>query len=153
MKYIVIFCCFLIILPQASFAKIIGKTAELQIKTLDGVKFDISDHKGKTVIVNFWASWCSDCLKEMPILNKIYLSCHDKGLEIIGVSIDKERNRKAVLKTASSLSYKNSMLIDAQMSNFGNIEEIPSNYIIDKNGRITAMFSNIEKEDLVKNCI
>jgi len=62
-----------------------GEPVKVSGKTVDGKPFDISEYKGKVVIVDFWATWCGPCLAELPNLKKIYQKYHDRGLEIVGV--------------------------------------------------------------------
>ncbi len=65
-----------------------GDPVKVSGKTIDGKPFDISQYKGKVVIVDFWATWCGPCLAELPNLKKIYEKYHDRGLEIVGVNLD-----------------------------------------------------------------
>ncbi len=65
-----------------------GEPMKVVGKTLDGRPFDISQYKGKVVIVDFWATWCGPCLAELPNLKSIYQKYHDRGLEIVGVNLD-----------------------------------------------------------------
>ncbi len=65
------------------------KTPQLVLKTLDGKKFDLSKHVGDVVIVDFWATWCPPCVKEIPDFVKLHKKYEKKGLVIVGVSMDK----------------------------------------------------------------
>jgi len=123
----------------------------LIITTLDGKNFDLKEKRGKVVIINFWAKWCIDCRKEMPILEEIYQKYKSQNLEIIGISIDRKRAREKVLEIASSLSYPNAMLYEVKETSFEEPNAIPVSYVIDKNGKliakITASDSEVTKED------
>ena len=59
---------------------------ELSIKTLDGKPFNLADHKGNWVILNFWATWCSPCIEELPALSK-FVSAH-KNVRAIGLAYE-----------------------------------------------------------------
>lgn len=59
---------------------------ELRIKTLDGKTFDLAEHKGNWVILNFWATWCSPCIKELPELSR-FVSAH-KNVRAIGLAYE-----------------------------------------------------------------
>ena len=67
----------------------VGKPApSLIVKSLNGETLRLSDLKGKYVLIDFWATWCAPCVAETPNLQKLYKAYHDKGFEIIGVSLD-----------------------------------------------------------------
>lgn len=69
----------------------IGSDMEVFGKTLDGKDFDFSKYKGKVVLVDFWATWCGPCVAEIPNVKEAYDKYHDKGFEVIGVSLDQRR--------------------------------------------------------------
>lgn len=67
----------------------VGRPApSLIVKNLKGETLRLSDLKGKYVLIDFWATWCAPCVAETPNLQKLYNAYHDKGFEIIGVSLD-----------------------------------------------------------------
>ena len=101
------------------------------------------DIKGKATIVEFWASWCGPCRRENPNIVKVYEKYKDKGLVIIGVSLDrpgqKERWRKAIEDDnlnwyhVGSLQYFND-----PVARMYNISSIPASFILDEEGKIVA---------------
>jgi len=60
--------------------------------TYDGKAFDADALRGKVVLVNFWATWCTPCLKKLPELEEVYNKYHDRGFEIVGVSLDENKS-------------------------------------------------------------
>ncbi|MDZ7618115.1 MAG: TlpA disulfide reductase family protein [Patescibacteria group bacterium] len=72
---------------------LVGKPMEIRGTTLGGEPFDWSKYAGKTVLVDFWATWCGPCVQEVPLLQRLYAAYHEKGFEIVGISLDREREQ------------------------------------------------------------
>jgi thiol-disulfide isomerase/thioredoxin len=67
-----------------------GETIEITGITLDGRKVSLSDYKGKVVLVDFWATWCGPCMKEMPNVYENYVKYHSSGFEVLAISLDRD---------------------------------------------------------------
>jgi peroxiredoxin/uncharacterized protein YdcH (DUF465 family) len=126
----------------------IGKIApNFSAPNTEGKTIALNDIKGKVTIIDFWAAWCGPCRRENPNVVKVYKQFHDKGLEIIGVSLDgtpRQQDAKADWLKAiaddnltwhhvSNLNYFNDPV--AQMYN---IQSIPATFILDAEGKIVA---------------
>lgn len=119
------------------------KFIDLEMKTPDGKPIKLSDYVGKSklVLVDFWASWCPPCRKEMPALVQIYKEYKSKGLEIVGVSLDKDLEawKKGIGQLnitwpqMSDLKYWESKSVDIYA-----IRSIPHLMLVDENGTIVA---------------
>lgn len=107
----------------------------------DGKQVSLKESLGKITIIDFWASWCGPCRKENPSVVALYNEFHPKGLNIIGVSLDKDaaKWKEAIAKDnltwnhVSNLQYWNDPI--AQLYN---IKSIPATFIVDANGKIIA---------------
>ena len=104
---------------------------------LDGSMVSLADYKGKTVLLNIWATWCPPCVAEMPSMEKLYQELKNEDFEILAVSIDVTgSNEVAPFMKKHRLSFP--ALIDTQ----GTIKDlyqttgVPESFIIDKDGII-----------------
>jgi len=75
---------------RLSKEQMIGKPVDLQFTAADGSSVDLQALRGKIVLIDFWASWCPDCIREMPAVRQTYQKYKDKGLAIVGISLDKD---------------------------------------------------------------
>ena len=86
-----------------------------------------------------------DCRKQMVILNELYQKYHEKGLEIIGISIDSKKDREKAVSVAKNFLYQNAMLNDLKKNSFDNVEFVPTNYAIDKSGNFLSTIDGKDK--------
>jgi thiol-disulfide isomerase/thioredoxin len=68
----------------------IGKPVDLQFTAMDGSAVDVRALRGNIVLVDFWASWCPDCIRDLPAVRRTYQKYKDKGFTVIGISLDKD---------------------------------------------------------------
>ena len=71
---------------------LMGKKIDIKGDLVDGHHFDTSTLKGKVVLVDFWATWCGPCRAELPNVKRNYRKYHDKGFEVVGVSLDEDKD-------------------------------------------------------------
>jgi thiol-disulfide isomerase/thioredoxin len=68
----------------------LGQSVAIAGITLDGRRVSLQDYKGKVVLIDFWATWCGPCIKEMPNIYQNYTKYHDAGFEVLAISLDEE---------------------------------------------------------------
>jgi len=130
-------CC--IILTVFSQAKKNDAAPDLSLPSTDNKIIKLSDLKGKVVVVDFWASWCEPCRMNNPNLLKLYRKYHDKGLEILSISLDSNADdwRRAVTQDKMEwLQANDDKGWNSPSTATYNVEAIPSLYLIDKKGVI-----------------
>lgn len=122
---------------SASFVSDGKKAADFSLKTLDGKEVRLSDYKGKIVIVDFWATWCAPCRKGIPDLIEIQKEYKDKVV-VIGISLDQQNTIKdlAPFIKQYGINYPVVLGTEQVVKDFGNIQAIPTSFVIDKAGNI-----------------
>lgn len=125
----------------------IGKAAPALVLTvLDGATFDLTKLKGRVVLVNYWATWCAPCRKEMPKLNAFYRRYHGRGLEIIGISIDFPRDFQKVQKVIQAVGYPTAVSKALSEDGFGTPKGVPITWVIDGDGKVHDRFIEVRDE-------
>ena len=111
---------------------------DFSAKLINGEIFQLSRHKGQVVIINVWATWCSPCHTETPDFVELYKEYADKGLEIIGVSMD-EQGKSVVQPFVEKYNVNYPITIDRTgkiTDKYGADMGIPTTYIIDPAGHL-----------------
>jgi cytochrome c biogenesis protein CcmG, thiol:disulfide interchange protein DsbE len=119
---------------------------ELVVTQLDGATFDLAKLHGKAVLVNYWATWCAPCRKDMPKLDAFYRRYHQQNLEMIGISIDRGNDLKKVPKIATTLAYPVALQKDISTDGFGPPEGVPITWIVDAGGKVTDRMIDVRDE-------
>jgi thiol-disulfide isomerase/thioredoxin len=129
----------------------LGRPLDLAYDALDGRKVEVQKLKGKVVLVDFWATWCGPCMAALPEVVDLYKNYHEKGLEIVGISLDKsEQALKGVLdrykmewpQYFDGKGWGNKYVIEY------NVSEVPTMWLVDKAGKLRTMNAreNLEKQ-------
>ncbi|MBF0488714.1 MAG: TlpA family protein disulfide reductase [Nitrospirae bacterium] len=122
--------------------EIIGKVApDFTLKTIDGKNFSLSTLKGKTVLINFWATWCPPCVEELPSMNKLYLKYKQKGFEVVAVSLDSSTAKVKKYIVKNPLNFI--VLLDPDKRVAKKLYKVsaqPTTYLISSDGKIIRKF-------------
>ncbi|MBM3442201.1 MAG: AhpC/TSA family protein [Bacteroidetes bacterium] len=120
---------------------LVGKpAADFHAPDTSGRDVRLTDFRGRFVLLDFWASWCVPCRQENPGLKALYASYKDKGLEIIGISVDEDglRWKKAIREDALPWRHVSDLKRESSLANLFGVQPIPDNFLIDPKGVIVA---------------
>ncbi len=124
----------------------------LVLTQTDGKVFDLSKMRGRVVLVNYWATWCAPCKKEMPTLNAFYRRHHGEGLELIGISADRPKDFAKMRKMSKTLAYPTALFNQISSDGFGAPEGFPLTYVVDGNGLVRDKFIEV-RDELLKSVV
>ncbi len=131
-----------------------GKEAPgFTLRTVDGKKISLSNYRGKAVLINFWATWCTPCQIEMPWLIALRSKYSGQGFEILGVSeddADTPRAKVAKFGQQHHINYPLLMGDDVVSRQYGGIEFLPTSYFVGRDGKVVAETAGLNSEDDVE---
>ena len=124
---------------------------DFKLPDKDGKDFVFSTLRGKYVLVDFWASWCGPCMREMPNVVKLYKECKGKNFEIVGISLDQKRDawlnavEKNKMKWIQVSDLKSWATLPVKLCN---ISAVPYTVLVDPEGKVIAL--DLRGEELIK---
>jgi thiol-disulfide isomerase/thioredoxin len=135
---------------KARMAKeqLIGQPVSLQFTAADGSSVDMSELRGKVVLVDFWASWCPDCIREMPAVRQTYQKYKDKGFAVIGISLDKDAQALANFVAKKLIPWPQYFDGKGWENDFATkygVDAIPEMWLINQRGEVASTDISVEK--------
>lgn len=118
-------------------------------RTVDGAAFSLDQWRGKVVLIDFWATWCGPCIKEMPAVKALHQAHHDRGFEVIGVSLDQDKEALQKGIAAMGLTWPHLFdggAWDTLLAKKCAVRSIPTTFLIGKDGTLLA--TNLRGETL-----
>lgn len=111
---------------------------DFEIATVDGRKVKLSGLKGKLVMINFWATWCKPCVREMPLFAKAYEKYKERGLEILAISVDNPEDRNRVLSFANEHKLNFPLIHEGggSTAKLYGVHSYPTTFFIDRLGNV-----------------
>jgi thiol-disulfide isomerase/thioredoxin len=114
----------------------------------NGKPIDISAYKGKVVILDFWASWCTPCRKSFPWLNQMHMNNSTKGLVIIGVNVDEDNLDAQHFLEQNKALFKLIYDPKGEHASFYNIPGMPTSLIFGRDGKLIHQHSGFKTKNI-----
>jgi len=122
---------------------------DLTFKDMNGGEVRLADYKGRVILVNVWATWCGPCELEIPELVEAYAKYKDKGVVILGVSLDDSAETLRAYAPKKQMTYPLLLWEDAFEDAYGPIVGVPITFFIGRDGTISRRhFGPVTKEAL-----
>jgi peroxiredoxin len=112
---------------------------DFKLNDTEGNEHNLSDYRGKVVIVDFWATWCPPCVVEIPHFVKFHNKYNEKGLVILGLSLDTDNRRLKDFMEENNMEYPVLVKVGKVSVKYA-VKGIPTAYLIDKEGKIAEKF-------------
>ncbi len=111
------------------------------LNTLAKEQVSLSSLKGKVVLINFWASWCSPCKAEMPAIQATYQTYKDQGLVVLGINATDQDEASAARQFAQTQGLTFPLLADADGATFQlyQVQALPTSFFVDRQGKIASV--------------
>ena len=140
-------------LAEREAAKLVRQTVDLTLKDLSGVEQSLQSLKGRIVVLNFWATYCIPCRKEMPDLAVIQNEFAPLGVQVIGVSTDDLADRSKVLQFVRETKVNFPIWVGGtveHMMRFGLGAALPGTVVIDREGKIVKIISGVVDQAMLR---
>ena len=130
-----------------------GPAPAFELKTVQGPAIKLADLKGKFVVLNFWATWCVSCIREMPEFQKIHQSSSEKNIKVIAVNFAESKKKVKKYLEGRQLSFP--VLLDGygDVSGKYEVRNLPVTYLISPDGIIQEEIIGSVTQDIIENKI
>lgn len=114
---------------------------DFQAPRLDGREpVGIADHRGRVVLINFWATWCKPCEDEMPAMQRLYRALQPHGFELLAVSVDKDAPEVASFRDRMGLDFPILLDPDEEISRLYQTAGYPESLLVDREGIVIERY-------------
>ena len=130
-----------------------SRLPEFSVKDLQGREISSADLRGKVVLIDFWATWCQPCKKEMPGYQKLLDRYSSRGLEVVGFKFDTMKDMEDPVQFAERIGvrYPLAVAADDLKQKFGGIEGLPTTLLYDRQGILRQKVIGFEYTDIIES--
>lgn len=128
---------------------------DVTLETMDGRQINLAEQNGKVILVNFWATWCGPCRREIPDLIDLYSDMKDEGLIIVGIAVDQE-GAEVVEPYVQEQSINYPIVLDPDQSvesHFDAMYGLPTTYVVNPEGKIVRRVLGVFPVDEMKSTL
>ncbi|MCC5913707.1 MAG: TlpA family protein disulfide reductase [Balneolaceae bacterium] len=124
---------------------------DFTLENLDGSDFTLSDHKGKVILLNIWATWCPPCREEIPDFMEIQTEMEDDGVLFVGVATDRE-GWEVVRPFAEEFEINYPIMVDTGVVSrkYGPVQGIPMSFIINREGKVEYLLPGMVTKEMLQ---
>jgi len=135
-----------------------GQAAPLfDVEALDGKRIRLQDLRGKIVLLAFWASWCGECVAEIPVFKELYKAFGgDERFAMIGLSLDRSAQTVRNFTKSQEMNWTQAVLGDWSQTKIPSqyaVSYIPTMYLIDQNGIVVDVLRELELHDAIEKAL
>ncbi|RMG28825.1 MAG: TlpA family protein disulfide reductase [Methanobacteriota archaeon] len=150
---VVIVTVMMVAMNSSQKAENSAKKPEFTLLSLEGKEVSLSDYRGKVVLVNFWATWCPPCVREIPDLVKLRKAYKDKNFEILGIVLSSKEAQVHKMVKNFAIDYPILWGTQEAVNEFGNIPAIPRTFIINAEGEVVEDIEGMGNYEMFETLI
>lgn len=128
----------------------VGHAPGFTLTDVNGHPVSLADFRGKVVVLDFWATWCPPCKREIPDFIELQSHYGSKGVQIIGIGMDEPEKLKA-FAISTGMNYSVLLGTDDIAMKYGGISGIPTTFIIDRSGKIVNRFEGFRSKEVFES--
>jgi thiol-disulfide isomerase/thioredoxin len=122
----------------------------LILDTIEGQKWSLHENRGRVVVINFWATWCEPCLKEIPMLVRFGKEYERRGLRVVGIALDEENREELIKNFIVRYKINYPILLPVIGSQLAQIDPVPTTLLIDAEGRLAKKYIGLIPEKILR---
>jgi len=132
--------------PEPTRGSASGNAPAFTLTDIQGRNVSLSDFRGKVVILDFWATWCPPCKREIPDFINLQSEYASKGLQVVGIALD-EPDKVRLFARQNGMNYPVLLGTDQIAAQYGGIDGIPTTFIVDREGNIVNRFEGFRPRE------
>ena len=133
--------------PMLPPGELAGSAPAFTLTDLNGKSVSLSDFRGKIIVLDFWATWCPPCRREIPDFIDLQREYGSRGVQIVGIALDEPEKVQAFARQ-NGMNYPVLLGSDEISMKYGGIEGIPTTFIIDRDGKIVNRFEGFRPREV-----